>query len=604
MSAGASELPRLGILPCRQDPDPEARRASASSERGRAAFLRARTLREESPRTGLAALALFLATCALFLGASANDFVDYDDPEYVTENPIVAHGLDGTAVLRAFRESRHGNWHPLTWLSHALDVELFDLDPAGHHTTSLLLHGANAALLFLFLARATACLRTAFLVAALFAWHPLRVESVAWVSERKDVLSGSFFLATLLAYARWCRAPTRGRYLATLGLYASGLMSKPMLVTLPFVLLLLDRWPLRRPAFAWREKLPFLALAAVTVVVTLTTQTAEGATATLAVLPGAARVENALVAAGTYARQTVWPAGLAVLYPHPGIFGESQLVPAALWGLVLAAAGALAWRERSRVPWLGVGLAWYGLVLLPVVGLLQVGLQAHADRYTYLSTIGLGLVLVHGAAALARRARLPVWAATLASALVLGALSVATWRQVGRWHDTITLFEHTARVTRRNFVAWDKLGRAQAARGERARAIGAFEHGLATGINARDFLDQLVPLWVEDALEQGSHEPLLRHALPDELRIEALWELGRRQLAAERTAEAVATHRAALAFAPRDPIAQHNLGAALERAGDMDGARAAYRAALELDPGFRHSAERLRALDAGSGDDG
>ncbi len=560
--------------------------------------------RDAAPRLGLAVL-LFAVTFAVFAGALGNEFVAYDDDRYVTDNPFVLRGLTAETLVGAFREVREGNWHPLTWLSHALDVSLFGLDPRGHHAVGVGLHALNAALVFLLLQVSTGRAGAALAVTALWALHPLRVESVAWVAERKDVLSGALGLGALLAYVRWCRGAGRAALALAVALFVLGLLAKPMLVTLPVLLVLLDRWPLERGGeqrrLVWRDKLPFLGCAAVVALVTLLTQSAQGATASLETLPPGPRVANALAALGTYVRQTFLPVGLAPLVPHPVISGASQLLPTLVSGALVVGLGSLAWAWRRRAPWLAVGLAWYVVALLPVLGLVQVGLQAHADRYTYLPSIGLTLALVWSLRALPVPRAALLGAATLAAAL-LGALS---WRQVARWQDTITLFEHTLAVTDRNPVALRLLGNAYLERGrpgDLERAIARYEAELALGHDRRVLLETLAPLYesVGDperalatwrAATAGDPAPSL----------ERLETIGRLQLATGRTHEAVETFRAVRARAPDDPIALHNLGNALERAGDLRGARDAYRAALAADPGFAASRARLDALSGADG---
>ncbi len=542
------------------------------------------------------ALVVFLATCALFSGALGHEFVDYDDPDYVLENELIGDGLSVEAVKNAFTRAHAANWHPLTWLSHALDRSLFGLQPAGHHATSVVLHALTAALLFAALARAVASHWIALVLAALFAWHPLRAESVAWVSERKDVLSGFFAICTVIAWARWVRERSLKRYLLVLGLYAAGLLSKPMLVTLPVLLLCVDRWPLGREGWNLREKLPLFAMAAGTVVVTLVTQSEEGATSGLETVGLGLRLENAAASTGTYLLQTLWPRGLAVFYPHPSIFGESRMTAALLSVLVLVALGAAAWRLRERAPWFGAGLCWYLVALLPVLGLVQVGMQAQADRYTYLPSFGLVVVLGLGAHALLERLRLTPSQAGLVLGLPLLALGFLTWRQVGTWRDTDSLFERATRVTERNFVAWDKLGRARAQRGDTRAAIEAFEQGLELGINARDFAEQLGPLYADVAFEDGGHRELLTRNLPGSTMVDALTRLGQRELAVERLEDGLASFEAALALSPADAISHFNVGAARERIGDLDGARASFLRALELDPEFVLARERAAAL--------
>ena len=323
------------------------------------------------------------------------DFVEYDDNEYVYANPTITSGLTSYGIIRAFSGRHSGNWHPLTTLSHMLDCQLWGLRAGGHHFTSILLHTIAVVLLFLVLKQMTGAIWQSAFVAALFAIHPLRVESVTWISERKDVLSGVFFMLTLGAYARYTRHPSVGRYLAMSMLFALGLMSKSMLVTVPFVLLLLDYWPLKRFAVGLSakrlilEKIPLFTLSTAAGVATLWAQ--QSSLEAVERLPLVSRIGNGLVSCVIYVKQMIWPVGLAAFYPHP----EDKLpvweIGLAIVLVALVSAGAIALRRKS--PYLITGWFWYLLMLLPVIGLIQVGSQAHADRYTYLPQIGLYVLL-------------------------------------------------------------------------------------------------------------------------------------------------------------------------------------------------------------------
>ena len=365
------------------------------------------------------AAVLVLVTAVVFGRALGLPFVSIDDPEYVTANPALRDGLHVATVRWALTTGHAANWHPLTWLSHALDVELFGLAPAGPHAVNVALHCASALLLLLLLRRLTGSLWRSALAAGLFALHPLRVESVAWVSERKDVLSTALWLGTMLAWAGHVRAPSRRRLALAIGLYALGLMAKPMLVTLPFALLLLDAWPLRRlPARQPArdrdlvlEKWPLFALSAAASVVTFLVQRGVGAVRPLSAIPLAERLANGALAVWAYLGKWLWPVGLAVFYPLPERPVGLVPVAAALAGIALVSAAA--WRWRARAPHLLVGWLWYLGTLVPVIGLVQVGHQAMADRYTYVPSIGLALAVVWSlpdVGALGRRGRLALGA--------------------------------------------------------------------------------------------------------------------------------------------------------------------------------------------------
>ncbi len=360
----------------------------------------------DTPRLRAAICAVLFAGTWLFFGrALGHDFVNYDDPDYVTANAQVQAGLTWETVKWALQSGEASNWHPLTWVSHALDVSLFGLNPRGHHATSVFWHAVNAVMAFLALRRLTGATAASAFFAALFAWHPLRVESVAWVSERKDVLSGFFFFAVLWVYAVYVERRREGRAAATGRAYAGlvatlalGLMAKPMLVTLPCVLLLLDFWPLRRTAWiaggappvrtestAWLvlEKVPLFLLVAASSYVTYRVQSAGGAVTEALGL--GARLANATVAAVRYLGSFLWPTDLAVLYPHPGHWPARQVAAAAAVLVLLTAAAG--WQLRRR-PWLAVGWCWFLGTLVPVAGIVQVGLQSRADRYTYIPMLG------------------------------------------------------------------------------------------------------------------------------------------------------------------------------------------------------------------------
>ena len=425
------------------------------------------------PRRGLwlrsaIALGLVAATFAVYGRVADHDFVDLDDRIVIVQNPLVLEGLTPASVLRAFREPAEANWVPLTWISLQLGYTLHGLAPAGFLLGNVALHALASMLLFFALLRLTAAVWTSALVAAIFALHPLHVESVAWAASRKDVLSGVFFMLTLSSWARYARRPSLGRYAAVALLFSCGLLSKPTLVTAPFVLWLLDFWPLerlagasgagaitRRAASLLLEKLPLLALSAASSAITYTVQMSVGAADAGARIPLALRCMNALDAVRIYLAQSVWPSGLAIFYPHPlGKLGLPRLAAAA--GLLLLLT-ALAWAGRRRHPYLCVGWLWFLGMLVPVIGLVQVGSQAHADRYMYLPLIGLSLAPVFFLADVARERpwlRAPIAGA---AALALAALALTASRQVETFRDSITLQAHAVAVTERNVLAHYRL---------------------------------------------------------------------------------------------------------------------------------------------------
>jgi protein O-mannosyl-transferase len=410
-------------------------------------------------------IALAVLTWLVFGQTLGHDFINYDDPRYVYENTKITSGLSIRGIAWAFTHIHSMNWHPLTTISHMLDCQLYDLKAGWHHFTNVLLHTIAAILLFIALQQMTGAFWRSAFVAAVFAIHPLRVESVAWIAERKDVLSGVFFMLTLLAYVHYTRAPSFGRYLAVALVFVLGLMSKPMLVTLPFVLLVLDYWPLHRigagtsnagPQLLTRvlEKIPLLALSAASSVITFLAQ--KGAVGFTEQLPVVSRINNAVVSYVAYIWQMFWPARLAVFYPHP----ENRLP---LWEIIFslillicitAVAGAL----RKKRPYFITGWLWYLGMLVPVIGLVQVGWQGHADRYTYLPQIGLYIAVTWAVADLAALWRHQRRILSAAALLIIGVLSLAAWVQTSYWRDSETLFRHALAVTTNNDVAENNLG--------------------------------------------------------------------------------------------------------------------------------------------------
>lgn len=423
----------------------------------------------------LLALGLVALAVAIYWPVGGFGFVAYDDQAYVSGNEMVRRGLGWSGAAWAFRTLTAANWHPLTWLSYMLDVQLFGVDPGWHHRVNLVFHAANGVLLFAFLRSATGSLWRSALVAALFVAHPLHVESVAWISERKDVLSAFFWLLAMLAYAGYVRHPGLWRYLAVAAAFVLGLMAKPMVVTLPFALLLLDVWPLRRrPALV--EKLPLFALSALSCAATWVAQARSGAVRGTQWLTVAVRVENAVVSYAAYLGKTVWPSSLAALYPHPGY--QPGGIPAgqiALAAAVLVAITGVAILLRRSVPAIAVGWCWYLGTLVPVIGLVQVGQQSMADRYTYVPLIGIFCAVVWGLAALAARVRHGrIAAGAVASAAVI-ACAVTARHQAGYWQDSIALFDHAAHVTEGNWLAWKNLGAALYESGRMPEALAAFQ---------------------------------------------------------------------------------------------------------------------------------
>jgi tetratricopeptide (TPR) repeat protein len=453
-------------------------------------------------------LLLVVVTLALCNPVSRNGFVNFDDDRYVTDNPQVRAGLRSSTISWAFTTLDLANWHPLTWLSHALDCQLFQLNPVGHHYTSLLLHASNALLLFLILQRFTGYTARSLMVAALFAVHPLNVESVAWVAERKNVLCMLFFLLALAAYGWYVRQPTVARYLAVALLFAMGLMSKPMVITLPIVLLLLDYWPLGRmhfsaniesrdeasPRFAastqpvWRlclEKVPLLLLSAGSAIVTMLAQRAGGAVLTSAEHSPLLRLENVIVCYVLYIKKAFWPSHLAALYPYPHTLPAWQVAASALF-LVAVTCAVLKYREHR---YLVVGWFWYLGTMVPMIGLIQVGNQAMADRYAYLPLIGLFIMIVWAAADCASARQLSANYLATAGLVTLLALSAVTRIQLSYWHDDFSLWSHALAVTQHNYVAENNLAIALTKQGRLDDAIILFR--AASALEPGDAVSQL-----------------------------------------------------------------------------------------------------------------
>ena len=463
---------------------------------------------------------LAVLTLAAYSTVVRNGFINFDDPGYVAENAHVHAGLSLGTLKWSFSTTEQGNWHPLTWLSHALDWQLFRQNPAGHHVTSLLFHLLNVILLFLLLARATGAPGRSFLVAALFAVHPLNVETVAWIAERKSVLSTAFLLAAIGAYGWYVRRPSLQRYLAPVGLFALGLASKPMVITLPCVLLLLDFWPLQRiegwtsstPPFPagqirfWRlvlEKLPLIGLAAASAVITFVAQRSAGAMPTVKDLPLKLRIENAIHSYAIYAGKAFWPAGLGIFYPGHFLTIWQILLPL----LFLVAVSVLVWRERARRPYLITGWLWFLGTLVPVIGIVQVGSQAMADRYAYIPLIGVFVMAVWGAAELSGSKAPTIGRSVTAAAIVLGGLTFVTWRQVSYWRNSVDLWSHTLDVTSNNFVGEEALGEALMKLGRDQEAWPHFIN--AAGIDPRDPAPHLnlgAILAIHDRPEQAVNE--------------------------------------------------------------------------------------------------
>ncbi len=438
-----------------------------------------------------AGICLILVTivCAVYMQVGNHAFLNYDDTVYVTGNPRVAEGITAAGIVWAFTTFDASNWHPVTWLSHMVDAELYDLDPRGHHLTSVAIHAFSTVLLFLLLQRISGFPWRSACVAALFAIHPLHVESVAWIAERKDVLSAFFWFLTLLLYSGYAAEQKRTWYYLALAAFVMGLMAKPMLVTLPVVMLLLDYWPFNRYLSEKqakgsgkaalkaliREKIPFFACATAASIITICAQQTDGAIKSLAAIPLPLRLENSLIAYVTYIGKTIWPDDLAILYPFPPSYPFWQ-VSGSLLVLLLISVATI--RTRNRFPWLLTGWFWFLITLLPVIGLIQVGVQSMADRYSYIPSIGLFIMAVWGITTLVKGLKYRIAILTVLATVVISAKTAVTWQQIGYWRNSFSVYERTLEVTSNNYVIHNNLGSAYANSWDLEAAIREFREAL------------------------------------------------------------------------------------------------------------------------------
>ncbi|MDB6122673.1 MAG: Tetratricopeptide 2 repeat protein [Pedosphaera sp.] len=579
----------------------------------------------DSRRDLLIYLLLALVTVVLYLPLASFEFNNYDDAQYITDNTRLQSGLTAENLAWAFTSGYASNWHPLTWISHMLDCQIYGLKPGGHHLTNLLFHVANSLLLFGLLRRLTGAFWRSAMVAALFAWHPVHVESVAWVAERKDVLSTFFALLTVWAYVAYTKTPTRARYCLVIIYFALGLMAKPMLVTLPLVLLLLDYWPLHRlrvfpvqPFRSYmplvREKLPLFVLTAVLCCVTFLVQKAGGSVA-LSGLPFPYRAENALVSCVRYIGKIFWPTHLSIFYPYPPSLPLWEVLGA---GLLLVGICAWAGRCARNHPYVAAGWFWFLITLIPVIGLVQVGDQAMADRYTYIPAIGLFLIVTWGANELAMRWSRTKWLMGMAAVLVLAGCLVGTTLQVRYWRNSFTLFNHALEVTTDNAVAHSKLAEAFATKGDFKESLAHYNEVLRIKPGDAEAENSIGTLFYQqNKFEEASAHfnaalkvrpnydmayynlglLLLQEGKPGEaiekfqsaLKFNARHDKARTSLGQALTQqgkldEAIEQYREALKYAPQNPYAQNSLADALDRKGKLEEAIPHYLAALQSKP--------------------
>lgn len=561
-------------------------------------------------------LLLALATLALYNPVTRAPFLNYDDPVYVTDNPQVRAGLTWNTIAWTFRTPKALDWHPLTWLSYALDAEMFGLNPEGYHTTNILLHAANAVLLFLILESATGFAWRSLAVAMLFALAPINVESVAWIAERKNVLSMLFFLLALAAYGWYTRRPSVGRYLAVTFAYVLALMSKAQVITFPFALLLLDYWPLcrlakhlvpheevggdqalaaapaRGPSF-WSlvaEKVPWFALSAVSAVVTMQTGAqafsyiVESATAP-SKFPLWIRLATAAIGYVKYLGKAFWPANLALVYPHPGF---TTSIPAAMlsaFAIVAVTALIISFRERRS---LFVGWFWFLGTLVPMIGFITIGPHAMADRYAYIPLIGIFVIVSWGAADLIKRWHVPTAVVAAGAAAILLTMGIALHRQVSFWSDNVTLWSHSVEITRDNFTAEENLALALLDQGKVQEALPHLQraHFLQPGdplatLNIATY-DQMHGNY-QSALEGFRQVVQFPYTAPP-LRAKAHANSGYAHLSLKQFGNAKQDFEAALSEQPANSAAYRGVGLLAQRGGDIVQATRDYQRSVELQP--------------------
>ncbi|MBU4258693.1 MAG: tetratricopeptide repeat protein [Proteobacteria bacterium] len=541
-------------------------------------------------------LFLFIVTLSVYWQITKHEFINYDDGLYVTENPHVQAGLNRESIIWAFTTGHAANWHPLTWLSHMLDIDIYGLNPIGHHLTNLQFHILNSILLFLVLKMMTGALWQSSFVAALFALHPLHVESVAWVSERKDVLSAFFWILSMWAYVRYVRQPDKKQYLLLILFFALGLMSKSMLVTLPFVLLLLDFWPLSRlqPTAQGNrhynykiiislvlEKVPLFVLTAVSSFVTFSVQQHGGAIRSLEAIPMDLRIANALFSYLSYLGKTIWPQNLALIYPYPYISMFWQII---LSLPLLICISMLVIRLARAFPYLATGWLWYLGSLVPVIGLVQVGNQSMADRYTYIPLIGIFIIVAWGVADFSKRWRIQKNVLVLLCCSVLALLMVRTWHQVWHWQNSFTLLSHSLNVTHNNSMAHYVFGQALDQQGRLEEAVLQYNKAIKIRPKFAMAHNNLgAALSREGKLKEAIYhfnEAVNIH--PDYAK--AHNNLATVLLTQGKFEEALSHYREALMINPEDEYTRKNLANFLSNHGRIDEALSHYNKALLFNP--------------------
>jgi tetratricopeptide (TPR) repeat protein len=555
----------------------------------------------------LAAGLLATTIVAAYLPLSSAGFINYDDPEYVVDNPHVNTGLSWSNIAWAFTHRHSANWHPLTWISHMADVRMFGLHPGGHHLTSLLLHIVNTVLVLYLLALMTGAFWRSFMVAALFALHPLHVESVAWIAERKDVLCAFFALLTLIAYAKYAHRPRASVYAGALVLYACALMSKPMAVTLPVLMLLLDFWPLRRIAGSAgaqesgampvrqliAEKAPLLALALASGAVTIWAQAGTSAIIAIDKIPPLARMANAVISYVAYGADMLRPTRLSVFYPYPFPISIEQV---ALCCAILIICSAAAIILIKKAPWVIVGWCWYLVSLLPVIGLMQVGAQARADRYTYLPLIGLFIVVVWSIEVVVRKRQFGAPAAFAMGAAAIVVCAFLTWRQAGFWKNSMALFEHALAMTGDTPLAHGIIGGELDKSGNPSAAAAHFSAALSGNPGNHTILINLGCAFGDMGKHRDAMACFGAVLLRRPYDVDALVNMGSAWLHLDRPDSAALWFRRAIAADPAYAGARYNLGLALAAIGQTDSAASHYRKALNLKPDYWQAAMNMGLL--------
>jgi tetratricopeptide (TPR) repeat protein len=529
--------------------------------------------------TAVICLVLAVGTFAIYSPILGHTFLNYDDPDYILDNPHVKSGLTWSGFIWAFQPNAYAaNWHPLTWISHMVDCQFFGIQPAGHYFVNVLFHTANTLLLFILLKNLTGAIWRSAFVAALFAWHPLHVESVAWASERKDVLSAFFWMLSLIAYARYAKYDADRRsnsnglplaifhlspfYWLALFFFACGLMSKPMLVTLPFVLLLLDFWPLQRisPSSIFRliiEKTPFFILMVASCLMTLFVQ--KGALWSSATLPFQFRLANALMSYVRYISKIFCPTKLALIYPYPHSWPLGGVIATAMVLVLLSAIFIL---QAKRFPYLAVGWLWFLGTLVPVIGLVQVGIQAMADRYTYLPSIGIFILIVWGISDVFDSSAQKVAFCSIVGGAALIVCLLLTSSQINYWQNSLTIFAHTVAVTEDNYAADDCLGKTL--------------HNMGQFDKAGIFYSEAVRL-----------EPTYPMAQ---------FDLGMNMLATHDSSDASNHLGTAVQLWPGNPVMQYDFGIFLLQHGQTNDAANHFNAALAAKPDFIEAKEKLEQI--------